>query len=401
METESVIDYRDTAPLSRATQDFTDAEEDVCQEGMEQMLQAVLLHCGVLENTGWESLRGTAVVADGFERSVSLRTMRQTGSLGVLAFDAQELLLGGTLHQYNADALALPPVASRRAALNATMGASQSLSSMPANSIPSVASSDALERGADDEEAAGDFSGLRRSVLRLISSLEEAEAIEAASQGSSGITPRTIATDARHLPTQTINLLESELDISGIDAAPVRDDAIDEETLLASSLSTQSEDGAAIHFTTLPAVRLEEANHSQMGGVFGDTTRSLAQMEETLLGATFAPEGGIDGGLIGVLRRLAFGGSLDDVLARTVHRALQMGTVASGQRLSDTEIQGLPKVRFEAKEEQSCAICLEAYQVGELLTSLPCSHFFHVDCLARWLRRSQQCPLCRGLPIDD
>mmetsp|Transcript_41461 Transcript_41461/g.105629 ORF Transcript_41461/g.105629 Transcript_41461/m.105629 type:complete len:81 (+) Transcript_41461:318-560(+) len=75
---------------------------------------------------------------------------------------------------------------------------------------------------------------------------------------------------------------------------------------------------------------------------------------------------------------------------------LQLGSVLAGHRLTDEEIRALPKVRFEAIEQQSCSICLETYQKGELLTALHCSHFFHVDCLARWFQNSTQCPLCRS-----
>jgi len=87
--------------------------------------------------------------------------------------------------------------------------------------------------------------------------------------------------------------------------------------------------------------------------------------------------------------------ALDEGVARSARRVLQLGTVLTGQRLSDEEIRALPEVRFENAEEQSCPICLEAYQCGELLTALRCNHFFHVGCLARWLQQTRRCPLCR------
>eukprot|EP00927_Polykrikos_kofoidii_P045386 TRINITY_DN39350_c0_g1_i1.p1 TRINITY_DN39350_c0_g1~~TRINITY_DN39350_c0_g1_i1.p1 ORF type:complete len:344 (-),score=51.91 TRINITY_DN39350_c0_g1_i1:117-1073(-) len=72
------------------------------------------------------------------------------------------------------------------------------------------------------------------------------------------------------------------------------------------------------------------------------------------------------------------------------------GTSAAEHLLSEEEITMLPRVRFEG-EHQNCAICLEVYTVGEFLNSLPCGHCFHSHCLARWLLKSLQCPLCRGL----
>lgn len=128
----------------------------------------------------------------------------------------------------------------------------------------------------------------------------------------------------------------------------------------------------------------------------GSESQSLQHSARTVLGDTLTIEGGLDGGLTGVLRRLALENlSLDDSLTRSVRRVLQLGTVLAGQRLSDEEIRALPKVRFDQSEQQNCAICLEAYQRGEFLTSLRCQHFFHVECLGRWFRRSTQCPLCR------
>lgn len=147
---------------------------------------------------------------------------------------------------------------------------------------------------------------------------------------------------------------------------------------------------------------------------FGDTMRSnmstarsnrseslsvqqSARTVGTALENTLSLEGGLDGGFASVLNRLAAESfALDESLSRSVRRVLQLGTVLTGQRLSDEEIQALPQVSFEASGQQSCTICLEAYHSAELLTSLSCGHFFHVDCLARWFQRSTQCPLCRA-----
>ncbi|CAK8986414.1 NEP1-interacting protein-like 1 (RING-H2 finger protein ATL27) [Durusdinium trenchii] len=57
----------------------------------------------------------------------------------------------------------------------------------------------------------------------------------------------------------------------------------------------------------------------------------------------------------------------------------------------------LPKEGSSAE----CAICLANLEVGALVSSLPCSHLFHFECIARWMlqgasmRCSGSCPLCR------
>ncbi|KAL6653456.1 hypothetical protein ACP70R_009034 [Stipagrostis hirtigluma subsp. patula] len=45
-----------------------------------------------------------------------------------------------------------------------------------------------------------------------------------------------------------------------------------------------------------------------------------------------------------------------------------------------------------------CGICLDAYVHGERCSVMPnCIHVFHKGCLAKWLRNSRTCPLCRAL----
>ncbi|KAM6475414.1 E3 ubiquitin-protein ligase Praja-2 isoform 4-T7 [Liasis olivaceus] len=54
-------------------------------------------------------------------------------------------------------------------------------------------------------------------------------------------------------------------------------------------------------------------------------------------------------------------------------------------------------------QEQCCAICCSEYIKEEIVTELPCHHFFHVTCITLWLQKSGTCPVCRhvlapGLP---
>merc|ERR1719361_1879151 len=97
-----------------------------------------------------------------------------------------------------------------------------------------------------------------------------------------------------------------------------------------------------------------------------------------------------EGGLLGLMQHMG-AGALDD----TGRQARRLGSVLSGQGLSDAEIQSLPHVRFEKMEEQTCAVCFGEYRWGELITQLRCGHCFHVDCIAEWMHRATRCPLCR------
>nr|GLL18539.1 putative RING-H2 finger protein ATL50 [Ipomoea trifida] len=53
-------------------------------------------------------------------------------------------------------------------------------------------------------------------------------------------------------------------------------------------------------------------------------------------------------------------------------------------------VAALEKVKLKPKG--TCTICL-----GGLIkaTRMPCSHLFHERCIVRWLKRSNECPLCR------
>lgn len=51
-----------------------------------------------------------------------------------------------------------------------------------------------------------------------------------------------------------------------------------------------------------------------------------------------------------------------------------------------------------AKGCTSCPICLEPFQAGEFVRSLPCCNYtFHQECVDQWLRAKADCPLCRSL----
>ena len=40
-------------------------------------------------------------------------------------------------------------------------------------------------------------------------------------------------------------------------------------------------------------------------------------------------------------------------------------------------------------------MCLEAYEAGDTLRTMPCAHGFHEGCIIKWLGISRLCPLCR------
>jgi len=76
-----------------------------------------------------------------------------------------------------------------------------------------------------------------------------------------------------------------------------------------------------------------------------------------------------------------------------------LSRVTSG--MSATQVKSLPSIVFQGPGNgsgtaETCAICLEDYEIGEKLRLLPCNHEFHVVCIDRWLlARRPFCPVCK------
>ncbi|KAL8239124.1 hypothetical protein R6Q59_015691 [Mikania micrantha] len=47
-------------------------------------------------------------------------------------------------------------------------------------------------------------------------------------------------------------------------------------------------------------------------------------------------------------------------------------------------------------EDAVCCICLAKYVNNDELTELHCSHFFHKNCVDKWLKINASCPLCKS-----
>ncbi|GFZ07991.1 C3H4 type zinc finger protein [Actinidia rufa] len=56
---------------------------------------------------------------------------------------------------------------------------------------------------------------------------------------------------------------------------------------------------------------------------------------------------------------------------------------------------GAEKERAIAGEDAVCCICLAKYAENDELRELPCCHFFHVECIDKWLKINASCPLCK------
>lgn len=84
--------------------------------------------------------------------------------------------------------------------------------------------------------------------------------------------------------------------------------------------------------------------------------------------------------------------------------------VAGWQWRSVTTVVTFDDLR-DNRDETECAICSVEYTATCRLRSLPCHHFFHVECIDQWLsptlensgnrrKQTRMCPICR-MAISD
>ncbi|XP_075090475.1 uncharacterized protein LOC107795337 isoform X1 [Nicotiana tabacum] len=80
------------------------------------------------------------------------------------------------------------------------------------------------------------------------------------------------------------------------------------------------------------------------------------------------------------------------------------GTLMKGSPpAAKSVVENLPFVVLKDEENKmACAVCKDEILVVEKVTELPCSHYYHWDCIVPWLNIRNTCPVCRHeLPTDD
>ena len=51
--------------------------------------------------------------------------------------------------------------------------------------------------------------------------------------------------------------------------------------------------------------------------------------------------------------------------------------------------------KYSALKEDKCPICLQKYKGADIIKEFPCKHIFHKNCIFKWLKTSNVCPLCK------
>ena len=51
--------------------------------------------------------------------------------------------------------------------------------------------------------------------------------------------------------------------------------------------------------------------------------------------------------------------------------------------------------KYSALKEDKCPICLQKYKSADIIKEFPCKHIFHKNCIFKWLKQSNVCPICK------
>jgi E3 ubiquitin-protein ligase RNF115/126 len=90
-----------------------------------------------------------------------------------------------------------------------------------------------------------------------------------------------------------------------------------------------------------------------------------------------------------------------EALDRIVSQLMEQNQSNAPGPASSEAIASLPQKSItkedldESTGKADCSICMDEALIGSQVTCLPCSHWFHPDCIKAWLTEHDTCPHCR------
>ena len=94
-------------------------------------------------------------------------------------------------------------------------------------------------------------------------------------------------------------------------------------------------------------------------------------------------------------------------MSEALNQLEQLGIIGQGwsrQHTPDHILQQFELISHSEAEssDESCVVCLEDFNEGDMKRKLPCQHScFHDTCIEEWLHQSVVCPLCKGNVISE
>jgi len=92
-----------------------------------------------------------------------------------------------------------------------------------------------------------------------------------------------------------------------------------------------------------------------------------------------------------------------------IHRQNELERLERSNRLHRLVLTNIPRyviiknikikeytLNEDKHDNERCPICLEDYNIGDILNELICNHFYHKKCINNWIRSNNNCPICRA-----
>ena len=86
---------------------------------------------------------------------------------------------------------------------------------------------------------------------------------------------------------------------------------------------------------------------------------------------------------------------------------LESDNISNQNPLTDDEIKNIQKISYKdicnECSSETCSICQEKFMKDDNCAKIDCEHLFHYDCLIKWLKTDNSCPICRKsiCPSDE
>ena len=88
--------------------------------------------------------------------------------------------------------------------------------------------------------------------------------------------------------------------------------------------------------------------------------------------------------------------ALDRIISQLREQSGPGGAPPASQAAIDKlEVKEVDEKMLGGETKSRCVICVDEMSVGDKASVLPCSHFFHGECVTPWLKQHNTCPVCR------
>lgn len=89
--------------------------------------------------------------------------------------------------------------------------------------------------------------------------------------------------------------------------------------------------------------------------------------------------------------------ALDRVITQFMEQAQGSGAPgpASPEAIAKLPKKAADKSMMGSDGKAECSVCMDNVDIGDEVTVLPCSHWFHGECVGAWLKEHDTCPHCR------